>query len=111
MLRPGETQTKTFELKPGVRCLGVVVLFRDIDHAQWRATAPIARERTDRSSVAAPLSRDRARAGGIRMTWTNRVVWLEGMFLRAQHFQQQDRWLGAAGARRAPRRCARIPGA
>lgn len=29
------------------------------------------------------------------MTWANRVVWLEGMFLRAQHFQQQDRWLEA----------------
>jgi type VI secretion system protein ImpJ len=29
------------------------------------------------------------------MTWTNRVVWQEGMFLRAQHFQQQDRWLEA----------------
>ncbi len=27
------------------------------------------------------------------MTWTNRVLWQEGMFLRAQHFQQQDRWL------------------
>jgi type VI secretion system protein ImpJ len=27
------------------------------------------------------------------MTWTNRVVWQEGMFLRTQHFQQQDRWL------------------
>ncbi|MBU6498088.1 MAG: type VI secretion system baseplate subunit TssK [Rhodospirillales bacterium] len=26
------------------------------------------------------------------MTWTNRVIWQEGMFLRAQHFQQQDRW-------------------
>ena len=26
------------------------------------------------------------------MTWTNRVVWQEGMFLRTQHFQQQDRW-------------------
>jgi type VI secretion system protein ImpJ len=26
------------------------------------------------------------------MTWTNRVVWQEGMFLRAQHFQQQDRY-------------------
>ena len=25
------------------------------------------------------------------MAWTNRVVWQEGMFLRAQHFQQQDR--------------------
>jgi type VI secretion system protein ImpJ len=30
------------------------------------------------------------------MTWTNRVLWQEGMFLRAQHFQQQDRWLEAA---------------
>lgn len=27
------------------------------------------------------------------MSWTNRVVWQEGMFLRAQHFQQQDRWI------------------
>lgn len=27
------------------------------------------------------------------MTWTNRVVWQEGMFLRTQHFQQQDRYL------------------
>jgi type VI secretion system protein ImpJ len=30
------------------------------------------------------------------MSWSNRVVWLEGMFLRAQHFQQQDRWLEAS---------------
>ena len=29
------------------------------------------------------------------MTWTNRVAWQEGMFLRAQHFQQQDRALEA----------------
>lgn len=29
------------------------------------------------------------------MTWTNRPVWHEGMFLRSQHFQQQDRWLEA----------------
>ncbi|GAC1348091.1 MAG: type VI secretion system baseplate subunit TssK [Acetobacteraceae bacterium] len=27
------------------------------------------------------------------MSWTNRNVWQEGMFLRSQHFQQQDRWL------------------
>ncbi len=27
------------------------------------------------------------------MTWNNRVAWQEGMFLRAQHFQQQDRSL------------------
>ncbi|MFT9014479.1 MAG: type VI secretion system baseplate subunit TssK [Acetobacter sp.] len=29
------------------------------------------------------------------MSWTNRVIWQEGMFIRSQHFQQQDRWLEA----------------
>jgi type VI secretion system protein ImpJ len=39
------------------------------------------------------------------MTWTNRVVWQEGMFLRAQHFQQQERWLDMLSlARTAPLR-------
>jgi type VI secretion system protein ImpJ len=28
-------------------------------------------------------------------SWYNRVAWQEGMFLRAQHFQQQDRWATA----------------
>lgn len=27
------------------------------------------------------------------MSWANRVIWQEGMFLRTQHFQQQDRWM------------------
>src|SRR5215831_16871102 len=26
------------------------------------------------------------------MSWDNKVVWSEGMFLRPQHFQQQDRY-------------------
>ena len=42
VLSPGETQTKTFELKPGVQAVGVIVLYRDIDNAQWRADAPVA---------------------------------------------------------------------
>lgn len=29
------------------------------------------------------------------MSWTSPVVWQEGMFLRAQHFQQQTRWTEA----------------
>lgn len=29
------------------------------------------------------------------MSWKNRVVWSEGMFLRPQHFQQHDRYLEA----------------
>ena len=26
------------------------------------------------------------------MTWHNKVMWTEGMFLQPQHFQQQDRY-------------------
>nr|WP_294501599.1 type VI secretion system baseplate subunit TssK [uncultured Rhodopila sp.] len=29
------------------------------------------------------------------MSWTNPVIWQEGMFLRAQHFQQLSRWTEA----------------
>lgn len=28
------------------------------------------------------------------MTWTNKVIWSEGMFLQPQHLQQHDRFLG-----------------
>ena len=42
VISPGQTLTKTIELKNGVQALGVVVLYRDIDHAQWRAEAPVA---------------------------------------------------------------------
>jgi type VI secretion system protein ImpJ len=27
------------------------------------------------------------------VSWQKRIAWQEGMFLRAQHFQQQDRWI------------------
>ena len=27
------------------------------------------------------------------MAWSSKVVWSEGMFLRPQHFQQQDRFI------------------
>lgn len=29
------------------------------------------------------------------MSWTSKIIWLEGMFLRPQHFQQNDRYLEA----------------
>lgn len=39
------------------------------------------------------------------MAWNDKVVWQEGMFLRAQHFQQQDRYFEALlQARTAPLR-------
>src|SRR5438045_8570795 len=34
VLSPGETQTKTFELKPAVQAIGVVVLYRHAEHAR-----------------------------------------------------------------------------
>jgi len=42
VLSPSETRTLTIEPNPAVRAIGVAVLYRDIDHAQWRAVAPIA---------------------------------------------------------------------
>ncbi|MBV8703934.1 MAG: type VI secretion system lipoprotein TssJ [Acetobacteraceae bacterium] len=42
IVQPGETRTLTAAPKPGVQFVGTAVLFRDIDRAQWRATAPIA---------------------------------------------------------------------
>ena len=52
MVRPGETRKVTLTPKPGVRFLGVAVLFHDIDRAQWRAIAPIAASGTTRLVLA-----------------------------------------------------------
>ena len=42
VVAPGQTLTKTIQLKPGVQAVGIIVLYREIDHAQWRAMAPVA---------------------------------------------------------------------
>lgn len=34
------------------------------------------------------------------MTWTNKVIWTEGLFLQPQHFQQHDRHLAAQASAR-----------
>ncbi len=41
IVRPGETRRVETAVKPGAQTLGVIVLFRDIDHASWRATSPL----------------------------------------------------------------------
>jgi type VI secretion system protein VasD len=40
LIAPGDTKKVTIDLKPMVSAIGVAVLYRDIDHASWRATAP-----------------------------------------------------------------------
>jgi type VI secretion system protein VasD len=42
VLAPGETRKIERELKKGVQFIGVIVLFRDIDRAQWRQVTPAA---------------------------------------------------------------------
>jgi len=36
-LTPGATQTVSFEAKPGMKSLGIIASYRDIDKAVWRA--------------------------------------------------------------------------
>lgn len=52
VVRPGETRKLTLTPKAGVQFLGVAVLFRDIDRAQWRAVAPIAASGLTRLALA-----------------------------------------------------------
>lgn len=42
VVAPGQTVSATILLHRGVRAVGFVVLFRDIDHAHWRTLAPVA---------------------------------------------------------------------
>lgn len=42
LIAPGDSKTITINLKPMVSSVGVAVLYRDIDHAAWRADAPVA---------------------------------------------------------------------
>ena len=51
VVRPGETRKVTLMPKPGVRFLGVAVLFRDIDRSQWRMVAPIAESGPSRFAI------------------------------------------------------------
>jgi type VI secretion system protein VasD len=40
LIAPGEKKTVTINLKPTVSAIGVAALYRDIDHARWRAVQP-----------------------------------------------------------------------
>jgi type VI secretion system protein VasD len=41
VLKPSDKQVVKQPLKTGTQALGIVVLFYDIDNAQWRASAPV----------------------------------------------------------------------
>ncbi len=49
---PSQTLDLKRNLKPGTQALGVLALFQDIDHATWRATAPVAASGPTRLALA-----------------------------------------------------------
>lgn len=51
VVRPGETRKVTLMPKPGVRFIGVAVLFRDIDRARWRMVTSIAESGLSRLTI------------------------------------------------------------
>ena len=51
VVRPGETRKVTLMPKLGARSIGIAVLFRDIDRAQWRLVAPIAESGLTRLTI------------------------------------------------------------
>jgi type VI secretion system protein VasD len=42
LIAPADSKTVTIDLKPMVSSIGIAVMYRDIDHAKWRATAAAA---------------------------------------------------------------------
>ena len=40
VIAPGEKRLVSHELKHGTQFIGIIVLFRDIDHATWRVMSP-----------------------------------------------------------------------
>jgi type VI secretion system protein VasD len=50
-LAPGATQKASFEGKAGIKFLGVVADYRDINQAEWRADVPISANQTTKLKV------------------------------------------------------------
>jgi type VI secretion system protein VasD len=50
-LAPGATQKVTIEAKPGIKFLGIIAAYRDIDNATWRADVPIPANQTTKLKV------------------------------------------------------------
>ena len=62
-LRPGEARELALELSSDARALAVFGAFREIEHAQWRATLPVP------AGTVAPRARIEAQARQRQLEW------------------------------------------
>jgi len=90
------------KIPPEARYLGAVAAYRDLNNSKWKALVAGARDRAARLRPQAQADRDcRAIRSEDRACQLKKVlcrptiasVWSEGLFLRPQHFQQQERHL------------------
>lgn len=63
-LAPGDTKKVTIEFKPNAKFLGIVAAFRNIDHATWRADAPVPANKTTNFNVTVDGLSVKLAAGG-----------------------------------------------
>jgi type VI secretion system VasD/TssJ family lipoprotein len=116
LIAPGQRQVIERKGNPDVRAFGLFAAYRDLEQhlarlgrrAQLRGAAQalvghgLHRKAAARALPGAPDPRGGHRAHPTRipinahlstMVWQRKVIWAEGMFLRPQHFQQQERFL------------------
>lgn len=52
-LQPGETRPLKKQLGPDTRFLGVVAVYRDLEHARWRAVVPVQPNKAQKIAIRA----------------------------------------------------------
>ncbi len=101
-MKPGETKELVLKIPPEARYLGAVAAYRNLNSSKWKALSPAPESglldfvRKHKLIVKCRQVRSEDHAGKLKkgpMSSNNRVVWSEGLFLRPQHFQQQERHL------------------
>ena len=104
--QPGETRDGDLQGDPQMRSWWLTAAYRDLRNSHWRASFDLPL-RPRRGQEASPLIRSTSVSPGpasavhrhypsdltgTHMTTNSKVVWSEGLFLRPQHFQQQERY-------------------
>ena len=76
-------------LNPLTTAVGFVAGYRDIDNAAWRQTVPVSYGITKGINVTLGQTQLAATVSNyeqIPMSWTSKIIWSEGMFLRPRAF-------------------------
>ena len=114
VLAPGGSRSGSASSTTTRAFIGVMAAYRDIGTAQWRALFEVPRNQTTLLEAEARRPacswRRRALTARSERAGSDRV-WSEGMFLRTQHFQQQDRWVEGLRPRASSRTSSAMPGA